>query len=153
MSARCRHCGSTRLVARGPVQGAHTNAPWRRWRCADCMGETDIPEPPEDVMTKAGRLLIDLYGNLPPGSIEQGATVFDPPTYHWSHCTHRPRPFPRWKKLLLVLADFGGGWDVKRPIRLAHDWGHIGDEEYWRRMWACDISGLPRECYRQVDWR
>jgi hypothetical protein len=63
------------------------------------------------------------------------------------------QPFPRWKKVLLVLSEFGGGWDVKRPIRLALDWGHIDREEYWRRAWAGDISGLPSECYRQVDWR
>jgi len=42
-------------------------------------------------MAKAGRMLIDLYANLPPDSIEQSATVFDPPTYHWGHRARRPR--------------------------------------------------------------
>lgn len=44
MSNVCRYCAGSRLVARGPVQSLHTDAPWRRWRCADCAGEMDIPE-------------------------------------------------------------------------------------------------------------
>lgn len=38
----CKYCRSLRLVPRGPVQAQHTNEPWRRYRCADCMAEMDI---------------------------------------------------------------------------------------------------------------
>lgn len=58
--------------------------------------------------------------------------------------------FPRWKKIWLTINELGPGWDVHRPIRLAHDWGHIDDEEMWRRRWESDISGLPSECYRFI---
>jgi len=39
----CQYCDSARLVARGPVQSVNTEQPWRRYRCADCMGEMDYP--------------------------------------------------------------------------------------------------------------
>jgi len=39
------------------------------------------PGPADDLMMRTGKLLIELYGNLPPGSIEQAATVYDPPSW------------------------------------------------------------------------
>lgn len=44
----CPHCAGHRMVPRGPTQpgyGRPQPGPWRRWRCADCGGETDVDEP------------------------------------------------------------------------------------------------------------
>jgi hypothetical protein len=41
------------------------------------------PSPADDLMTRTGKLLIELYGNLDPHAIAEAATVFDPPRWRW----------------------------------------------------------------------
>lgn len=46
---KCRRCDQFRMMPCGPVQtGAAVSGPgwpWRRWRCAVCSTEFDLPEP------------------------------------------------------------------------------------------------------------
>jgi len=62
--------------------------------------------------------------------------------------------FPRWKRIVLVAESLTPGrWELMRPVRLAHDWGLIDTDEYWRRQWEWDPNDLPLACYQWDRWK